>query len=125
METLGWILFWLVWLACGVLSYGLVKNHSRLFLEDGKREQEFRGYSDVGEQLCLLFGLGGPIGLLSGLSIAWRNGLKLGLCYCMPEELCSPEYLKKEHPPSHKPACRQAGLRRDKGGKKGKSCWWW
>ena len=75
-----WVVLWIV---CGVLAYGLVKNHgwqwNSFFCQKWNYEDELA---------CILCGLFGPIGLITGVILTLAFGYRFGLCYLMPKELC-------------------------------------
>ena len=72
----------LLWVVCGVLSYGMVKNDWRHFLQ--KRFEIF--FDRDKEGACWGFIIGGPVALIAAL-ILCREG-SWGLCFIMPLELC-------------------------------------
>ncbi len=77
------IILTLVWIVCGFLAYGLLKNEWRRFYI----ERKTIGYKRLDEILCILCAFGGPAGLLTHFMLC---EYKSELCYVMPKELCDP-----------------------------------
>jgi|GEM_PF-4714460 len=77
------ILFLLGWITTGILSYGLVKNNMKQFIQP----LTYVGYDKEHEAIFIVSGCLGPFGIISGLLFAWSNKSKLGLCFKMPKEL--------------------------------------
>ncbi len=81
-------LFIIFYVACGILTYGIVKNNSRQFYTTLK----YVGYDSYAELMCIVCGLLGYYGFFAALGttlilrFAFHIKPKLGLCYKMPKE---------------------------------------
>ena len=76
------------WIISGVLAYGLVKNYWRQFF----KTLTHIGYRSSSEEICVISGIMGPIGLLLGFVMTLLDGYKLGFCWRMLKELCEPRH---------------------------------
>ncbi len=83
-RKMTWLIVGVViWVICGVLVYGMLKDCFRRGLE--------RTYFEYGwghEFVCFYFGLVCPIIGLCFFLVALLWGEKIGLCFRMPKELC-------------------------------------
>ena len=76
--------FWLIWVACGVVAYGLAKGNWRSIFE----RLDYVGYGGVEESLCWMNGTFGIFGLVSAILTFILVSRRLRFCYRMPKELC-------------------------------------
>lgn len=93
-------MWYVLWIICGVLAYGLVKDDTRRFflrwnrlLENiGGKKSTFMRYEFRHELSCIFFGALGFIGLgvvlilITPIAIYRRE--MPSLCYRMPKKLC-------------------------------------
>ena len=79
------MVFLLVWVECGVFAYGLTNGATKKFLEG----LNYAGYDKIGELLCILHAITGPLGLVNSLVLTvCVDRTSPSLCYRMPKELC-------------------------------------
>lgn len=78
----------IVWVVCGLLGYGLMKNFWQEFYLKTDTKKHYR-LDDEG--ICIMAFLAGPAGLVFTLVIAllakWIGKYKFGFCYHIPKEL--------------------------------------
>lgn len=74
----------IVWVICGILTYGLQKHFWKLYFT----ELQCPGYCQKFEKLCIDIGMGGLLSLIYSLTDNKRmKKYPLGLCFKMPQEL--------------------------------------
>ena len=84
------MMFWAVWIVCGVLAYGIMKGRICRILEEERAVNYWGVYNSKDEAFCIFLLLAGMLGFIFTMFSFGESRYKFEFCYCIPEKFRRP-----------------------------------